>query len=191
MADHHDALVLEKGSEDMVQKTMSPRAGTNGPADVAVARPPEAAELLRKAEKLLGEGRPEAALELTGRPGVSSPWLANAAAVCQLRLGKARAAVDVLRELVLKGGLFLREDAPTVFKVNFAAALIADDNLTGGLRVLDELRQEEHPAVREIRDAVRRWEAGMTFWQRLRWRAGGRPPRPLVLDFPPGRLHEP
>lgn len=175
----------------MARNATSPQAVPIDSAVVAGARPPEVAGLLRKAEKLLGEGQPAAALDLIGRSGVSSPWLANAAAVCRLRLGNTRAAVATLRGLVLTGGLFLREDAPTVFKVNFAVALIADDNLTGGLRVLDELGQEEHLAVREIRDAVRRWEEGMTFWQRMRWHAGGRPPHPLVLGFPPGHLHEP
>lgn len=169
----------------MAQKTMSPQAAPAGSFNTADARPSEEADVLREVEKLLEEGRPDAALERIRRSRDASPWLANATAVCQLRLGDARSAVDTYRGLVLTGGLFLREDAPTVFKVNFAIALIADGNLTGGLRVLDELRQEEHPAVREIRDAVRRWEEGMTFWQKLRWYAGGGPPRPLVLDFPP------
>ncbi len=173
-----------------MQKTRTFPTELARPANVADTRPSEVVEILQKAEKLLGEGRPAAALEQIRRSRMRSPWLANAAAVCQLRLGNSRSAVDTYRDLVLTGGLFLREEAPTVFKVNFAAALIADGNLTGGLRVLDELRQEEHPAVREIRGAVRRWEEGMTFWQRLWYSLGGRPPRPLVLDFAPGRLHE-
>ena len=56
----------------------------------------------------------------------------------------------------------------------------------------DEMREFFTTKIpQEIRDAVRRWEEGMTFWQKLRWYAGGGPPRPLVLDFPPGRLQEP
>jgi hypothetical protein len=150
------------------------------------------ASLLGAVRELLEEGRPEAALERIRRSGLSSPWLVNAAGVCQLRLGNAKASVDTFRGLVLAaGGLVLRDDVPAVFKVNFATALLADGNLSGGLRALDEIRQEGHPAVREIRAAVRRWEDGMTFWQRLRWYAGGRPPLPLVLDFAPGHLQEP
>jgi hypothetical protein len=175
----------------MAQKMVSPQAGPTLPFITADATASGEADVLREVEVLLGEGRPAAALERIGRSRDGSPWLANAAAVCQLRMGDVRSAVETFRRLVLAGGLFLRDDVQAVFKVNFAAALIADGNLTGGLRVLDELRQEEHPAVREIRDAVRRWEEGMTFWQKIRWYAGGRPPRPLVLDFPPGRLHEP
>jgi hypothetical protein len=172
----------------MVQKTTSAQAGPTGQANAAEARPPEVADLLGKVEKLLEEGRPAAALQRVGSSRISSPWLANAAGVCQLRLGNVKAAVDTFRGLVLAaGGLILREDVPTVFKVNFATALLADGNLSGGLRVLDEIR-EEHPAVREMRDAVRRWKGGMTLWQKLWWSVGGQPPRPLVLDFALGRL---
>jgi hypothetical protein len=174
----------------MAQKTISPFAGPALRFITADTRASGEADVLREVEELLEERRPAAALERIGRRGVGSPWLANAAAVCRLRMGDARSAVETYRDLLLTGGLFPREEVPTVIKANFAAALIADGNPTGGLRVLDELRQEGHPAVREIRDAVRRWEQGMTFWQMLWYRLGGDPPRPLVLDFPPGRLYE-
>ncbi len=169
----------------MVQKTTRPQAGLGGRADTGQ---PEVDDLLGKVEKLLQEGRPAAALALLGSCKRKSPWLANAVGVCQLRLGQAKAAVETLRGLVLSSGLILRGDVPTVFKVNFAAALLADGNLSGGLLALDEIRQGDHPAVREVRDAVGRWRAGMTFWQRLRFSLGGQPARPLVLDFPVGWL---
>jgi hypothetical protein len=173
----------------MVQKTTTPEAGPASPDNAAHPRPSEVADLLGKVQKLLEAGQPAAALEKIGRSRLSSSWLTNAAAVCQLRLGKATVAVDMFRRLVLAaGGLLLREDVPILFKVNFATALIAAGNLSGGLKILDEVRQEEHPAVQEIRNAVRRRKADMTFWQRLRCSLGGEPPRPLVFDFPPGHL---
>jgi hypothetical protein len=145
------------------------------------------ADVFGKVEKLLEEGKPAAALARIRSSGIDSPWLANAVGVCQLRLGDARAAVDTFRRLVLTGGLIVRDDVPAVFRVNFATALLADGNLEGGLRALDEIR-EDHPAVRQIRDTVRRWKASMTLWQRVWWFVGGKPPRPLVLDDPLGRL---
>jgi hypothetical protein len=181
-------MLLERRKAYMVHKMMGPPTGLAGPAATVDARPPEVASVLGEVEKLLEEGRPAAALELLGKSRLGSPWLANAAAVCRLRLGDAGAAVEIYRRLVLSGGLFLRGDVPAVFKINFAAALIAAGNLSGGLRTLGEVRDESHPAVREIRDAVRRWQAGMTLWQRLWWSLGGSPPRPLLLDFPVGRL---
>jgi hypothetical protein len=159
----------------MVQKTTSPPTV-----------PAEVAGVLREVQGLLDAGRPGEALERISRSQPGSLWLANAAAVCRLRLGDPTAALGTLRGLVVTGGLFLRDDVPAVLKVNFAAALIADGNLSGGLRTLGEIGDRAHPAVAEVRDAVRRWEAGMTFWQRLWWSFGGAPPRPLAP--PPGWL---
>jgi hypothetical protein len=181
-------MLLERRTLYMVEKMMVSAAGPAGPTTGADTRTPEVAGLLGKVEKLLEKGQPAAALELLGRSRLRSPWLTNAAAVCQLRLGNADAAVEAYRGLVLTGGLFLRQDAPDVFKINFATALIAVGNLSGGLRTLGEVRDEAHPAVLEIRDAVRRWRGGMTFWQWLWWSLGGSPPRSLVLDFHLGRL---
>ncbi len=166
----------------MVQKMTRPQAG---PADAGLL---EVVDVLWKVAKLLEDGRPAAALTVLGDCKIKSPWLQNATGVCQLRLGHVKAAVETFRGLVLSGGLILRGDVPTVFKVNFAVALLADGNLSGGLLALDEIRQEDHPAVKETRDAFRRWRAGMTFWQRLRLSLGGQPARPLVLDFPVGWL---
>lgn len=170
----------------MVQKTMSPE-GTSSSTRAVEGWPAEVSDLLGRMSKLLDEGQPAAALELLGRNKQSSPWLTNAAAVCQLRLGNTSVAVDALRGLVLSG-LFLRPDVPTVFKLNFAVALIVDGNLPGGERVLHELRSEDHPAVRELREELQRWSSSMTFWQKLRYTVGGTPPRPFVLESPPGRL---
>jgi hypothetical protein len=176
-------MVPQRRNAFMVQKTTSPQT------DGADTRPPVVADLLGKVQKLLEEGQPAAALEQVARSRLRSPWLTNALGVCQLRLGNAKVAVDTFRGLVLaSGGLVLREDVPAVFKVNFATALLADGNLAGGLRALDEVGDEGHPGVREIRDAVRRWQGGMTFWQRLWWSVGGQPPRPLLLDFTLGWL---
>jgi hypothetical protein len=173
----------------MVQKMQSSQPGPAAQANAVDTSPPEVTDVLGQVAKLLEEGQPAAALERISRSKLSSPWLKNAVGVCQLRLGNAKIAVDTFRNLVLTaGGLVLRDDVPAVFKINFATALLADGNLPGGLRVLDEIRDEGHPAVREIRDAIRRWKEGMTLAQMLWWSIGGQPPRPLVLDFAPGRL---
>jgi hypothetical protein len=109
--------------------------------------------------------------------------------VCLLRLGEAGRAVDVFRGLVLiPGTVCVRPDAAPEHKSNFAAALLAAGNLAGGLRALDEVGDEGRPAVRRLRDAVRRWREGLSFWERLRWRLGGGPPSPVALDGDLGEL---
>jgi hypothetical protein len=146
-------------------------------------------DLLGKVDKLLREGQPERALEIISRAKINSPWVTNAAAVCQLRLGNAKVAVDVFRGLVLaSGGLILRQDIPAAFKTNYATALLAMNNLGGCLSVLAELRDEEHPGALRLRAAVQRWKQGLSLWQKIQWYTGGEPACLVTLDFPPGDL---
>ena len=177
----------------MVQKEKAPELSppTEGPpkAGEAELKPPEIVDLLGKVDKLLREGQPERGLETAGRAGLKSPWVTNTLGVCQLRLGNSRVAVDVFRGLVLgTGGLVLRQDVPAVFKTNYATALLLSGNVSGGLRALDEVQDEQSPAVGKLREAVRRWVRGLPFWQRVNWWLGGEPDCPLALDFPPGDL---
>jgi predicted Zn-dependent protease len=169
----------------MTQKKMPPEAG--GQSAAVDAWPLELAGLLGKAEVLLDQGRAGDALDLLQRSKAESPWLVNAVAVCRLRMGDTAGPVQALRGLVMDG-VFYRENVPAVFRANFATALLAAGNRSGGLRALAESRGQAHPAFEQLRDALRRWEAGMTFWQRLWASLGGEPPRPFVPDFPPGRL---
>src|SRR5262249_44239431 len=158
----------------------SPPAQAPGRDGAAEARPPEVVELLGKVDRLLRGGWPGQALEVAVRARVKSPWAANALGVCQLRLGNAKSAVDVFRGLVLAGGLTLRRAVPDVFKTNYATALLLSGNVSGGVRLLDEVGDEQSPAVRRLREAVRRWAESLTFWQRVNWWMGGEPNHPLV-----------
>src|SRR5262249_51595959 len=176
----------------MVQKgkvaEASPAAGMPREASGAEARPPAVVDLLGEVSKLLGEGQTERALDVAARARVPSAWVTNALGVCRLRLRNPRLAVDLFRGLVLGGGVVPRQDVPAVFKTNYATALLLSGNIAGGLRALDEVRDEQCPAVGRLREAVRRWERNLTFWQRVNWWLGGEPDRLLTLDFPPGDL---
>jgi hypothetical protein len=144
---------------------------------------------LERAEALLRAGQPKKALDLLARSGPSSPRLTNALGVCLLRLGEAGRAADVFRGLVLvPGTVCLRQDAPPEHKSNYAAALLAAGNVAGGLRALDEVGDEDRPAVRRLRAAVRRWREGLSFWQRVRWCLGDGLNQPVQLDGDLGEL---
>jgi hypothetical protein len=151
--------------------------------------PAEGPPLLERVAALLRAGQPMKALDLLARSGPPTPQLTNALGVCLLRLGEAERAVDVFRGLVLTPGtVCLRPDAAAEHKCNFAAALLAAGNVAGGLRALDEVGDEGRPAVARLRAAVRRWRAGLSLWQRLRWHLGGSPPCPVALDGDLGEL---
>ncbi len=147
----------------------------------------ETADLLDKVDVLLREGLTARAVEMLAR-APSSPWVSNALGVCQFRLGNIPVALGAFRSIALSGNLFLQPDAPMVFKTNYAAALFASDNIDGGLRILNEIGDEQHPAVQKLREAVRRWRQSLTLWQRINWHMGGRPNRRLELDSPLGDL---
>jgi hypothetical protein len=172
----------------MAQKTKSrgPAAPVreSGPS----TRPSEVEDLLGKVNNLLQEDRTREALDLLVRAKVTSAWVTNAVGVCELRLGSAESAVATFRNLVLSGGLFLRDDVPTVCKANYAVALLAAGNLAGGLVVLDEISDEENPAVLRLRAAVERWRRGLTLWEKFGWWFGTLPGRKPVLDSPLGDL---
>jgi hypothetical protein len=159
------------------------------PQPVAPALPSDTLELLQKVERLLQDGQPAKALEALARTKTNSPWLVNARGVCQLRLGNPSVAVNLFRGLVLAaGGIYLRSDAPTVFKTNFAIALLQSGNLEGCISTLFEIRNENHPTITRLQDSIDQWKQSLTFAQKLGWYFCNRPARPVTLDFPLGDL---
>src|SRR5262245_12147742 len=78
-----------------IQEKTAPRESANAHAK---DRPPaEVAALLRQIQELLDGGYPKKALEAIGLTKIESPWLRNAAGVCQLRLGNPQFALDTLK----------------------------------------------------------------------------------------------
>lgn len=177
----------------MAQKTKSFRV--NMPAKVGDSthenetQPPEIVNFLSKVENFLQEGRPEEALELFSRNKLKSSWVTNANGVCLLRLDRAQQAVNLFRGLALSPGVVtLRTDAPNVFKTNFAAALLASNNVGGCLSVLHEINDEQNPVVQRLRAAIQLYRKRLPFWKRVQWLMGMPPDGSVTLDFPLGGL---
>lgn len=165
-------------------------AETRLPEPLAIDSPPPGiAELLDEIEKHLQDENPERALDVIARARSNSPWLTNAAAVCQLRKKNYSVAMTSFRSLVVgKGGILIRDDVPVAFKANFALSLFLVDNFDGASSLLAELRKEDHPAVLQLRTAFQQWKQGMSAWDRLKWKVAGLPPGPIAFDFPLGVL---
>jgi hypothetical protein len=146
-------------------------------------------DVLQKVKNALAGGDVDGALALLSRTRLRSPWLTNAAGVCQLRLRNHKVAVDVFRSLVLApGGLLLRTDVPPVFLANYAAALLGAGNVGGAHRVLNELDADGDSVVQRLRQARRNWLNRLTIWQKLNVWTGGQPAVPIEFDFPVGEL---
>lgn len=149
---------------------------------------PSESEVIAEVRRHLDDGQHERAIDAIVRAGAKSPWLTNALGVCQLRMRNGARAVEIFRGLVLTGGIHVREDVPPVFKLNFAAAMLATGNVDGFLSVLGEMGDDEHPSVARYREAHRRWRDGLSLRERIRHAFGGRVAPPLDLGVPLGDL---
>jgi hypothetical protein len=127
-------------------------------------------------------------VDATGLSYLPCPWTANALAVCYLRLGNTVRALRLLRHIAADDAGRLRPDVPMVFKTNLATARLAAGDATGCVGILDEIGDDDHPAVRRLRTAVAEWAASLTAWDRCLRRFGVRPTRSPVLAVPVGEL---
>lgn len=167
----------EKASEDQV-----------GAPSAEEARAASIDALIEQVRQLLDQDQAKKALDLVGRSTQKSDRLTNAAAVCQIRLGQAEKAVELLRPVVVQGYIHLREGVPAAFKLTFAAALLGTGNLDGFLATLHEIPRDSHPSVARYEDAYRRWKASRPILDRLKGLLGAAPSRPFAFDFPAGEL---
>jgi len=151
-------------------------------------RPQEVAELLHRVSTTLDAGHAQKALELLQKSRVKSPWVTNAMAVCLLRLGDTQRAIEMLKGLVVTSGVCFRTDVPAVFLTNFATALLMAHNVSGCLSALANVRDTENATVQRLRGAIRKWKAGLSLWQKIRWYWGDTPGTPVELGSPPGGI---
>jgi hypothetical protein len=151
--------------------------------------PADIAEVLCRAGQMLEEEGPRKAFELLAKSREASPWLTNARGVCLLRMGETQRALELFRGLAMAAsGHGLNNDAPTQFKTNYATAQLLAGNMTGCIVALGQARDEGHPAVQNLRAALRSWRQGLSFWEKVCSALGADIGRPVELDFPPGDL---
>ncbi len=135
-------------------------------------------------------GEHQQALDLLRKMGDAAA-VRNARGVCLMRLRRFDDALGVLGALVLKPGCtWVRAELPTIYKANYATALMLSGHPSGALEVLAEIRDETHASVRQLRAAIKKWESGLPFWQKLNWRFGRIEPADCAvdIDFLPGEF---
>lgn len=175
------------------QTTPSPNVVRDDEAQpVTPVSPPAAikdedARALAKIGRLLDAERYEEAFALARSRSNAS--MRNASGVCLMRMGKPDEAVRIYRGLVLdRTGLFLRDQVPMTFKINYALALMLSGHPVGGINILEELASDNHPSLQLVREAVQDWKSQLSFLQKLGLKLGVDPNRPVVLRLPPGVL---
>lgn len=146
-------------------------------------------DLLHQVQALLEQGRPEHALELLRPVRRCSGVMENAYGVCLLRSGQLEQATSVFRSLVLSGtGFSLRPNVPTVFKTNYGTALLLGMHVDGCVSVLNQIEDQQHPAVARLRTAIEQWKTSLSRLRRLLISFAGLPDGKVPLGFPPGDL---
>ena len=146
--------------------------------------------LLKQIIREAKAGSYESALQLSARAIADDPLVANARGVCLMRMKQYDDAVALFRWLVLNPGqTWVRSDRPTYFLTNFATALLLVGNVDGCLHVLRQIRNET-PRARQIREAIARHEATLTFWEKLEWWINRTvtPSKTVSFDFAPGEF---
>lgn len=145
------------------------------------------AELLHDVGALLDGGQPDKALEMLRTAGQQSKAVLNAYGVCLMRTGQIDKANELYRKLVLpSGGFYLDPNAPTVFKTNYATALLLGKHVDGCLGVLSEIAEPTHPAVVRLRDAIGTWKGTLGPLRRLLTFLFGVRSANVPLPFQPG-----
>jgi len=118
-----------------------------------------------------------------------SPSLANARAVCALRLGEARAAIDLLHPAVLPDGVRSPpETTPDAWIITYATALALAGDPGSASRALEWVKDVNGGGAARLRRALTAWHKSLTWKDAARYRLTGQPPHPVTLDFPPGEL---
>lgn len=146
------------------------------------------AALLANVDRLIAANQAAEAVKLIGFSYLSDPRIANALAVCHLRLGNTVRALRLIRNLSTYG-TSLRSDVPIVFRTNLAAAYLAAGDATECIRTLDEIGEEENPTVRRLRAAAER-ALPRTTWERFLWWLGFFPGKIQGNDGQYGELWE-
>ncbi len=138
---------------------------------------------LQHIRELLDHDRPNEALNFITRSGSDSPEMENARGVCLLRLGRVDEAIAVLRDVTYQDLPVVPHDAPALFQVNFAIAMLrANHDKGAALMISDRLKGSEHPEAARLKAAVRQWKESLGPLGRFRCRLGLYPAKPVPLD---------
>ncbi|HEX9619067.1 MAG TPA: tetratricopeptide repeat protein, partial [Polyangiaceae bacterium] len=144
-------------------------------------------KLLERAGQLLDGGDARQALALLEQAPEKSVEFDNARAVCQLRLGNAQAAQQLLGVLVLHGPMrHLRDDVPAELQANYAVATLLFEGLEECEQVL--ARAAPCEASDRLRADIAAYRKGSSFWQGVKRFFSGASDVKVPLSFEPGVL---
>ena len=143
---------------------------------------------LNHVQLLLDQDKPQDALDYLNSACNGQARFHNARAVCHLRLGNASQAVGILRKLVYPDGAAKPAADQPLYQANLAAALISDGHLVAAAMVLKQVRDNDHPAVRTVRQALEAWKKTLGLGERFIFWLGVDLGIPCTASDRPGSL---
>jgi Flp pilus assembly protein TadD len=139
------------------------------------------------ARNALNRGDIESAAAQLEEQNSSDNTLRNLLAVCNLRLGEAQQALDLLRPMIFPDGGFLpKESADPAWIVNFATALILRGDVEAARSTLSRLKDPAHPGAVRLHSAIETWEKSLGARGRFKRMFGGGSRKAFPPDFLPG-----
>lgn len=174
----------------LLSRELNVRPGVYDPDKAVMAtNTPKLSVSIEGVRTLLEQGRPEEALELVNHSGQDSPPWQNARAVCLMRLGKAEEAIRTLRPIVFPNGdMYPPDDVPALYRANFVSAMLLKHRVETVMPLIERLKGESHPYVRQLLSAIHLWRNRLPLWQRTLWVLGWYPSQSIPFDFRPGGL---
>jgi hypothetical protein len=145
--------------------------------------------LLERVRQMLDDQDVSGAWNLLNNSGQGGQAMQNAKGVCLMRMGKSDLALKILRETVFSQGPYaIPKNTPTVYQSNYVTAMLLQNNVLVAHTLLKDIPDQNHPAVRRLKQAVKNWKRSLPLWRRLVLWTGAFPDQAVKLDFPPGDL---
>jgi len=88
----------------------------------------------------------------------------------------------------VRGYVNVPDDAPLLFQLSFATAMLMANRKDAAMAVMDRLEGQTDPQAVQLREAIKRWQRSLGLMGRLCCRLGYCPRQPIQLDFAPGRV---
>ncbi|HUT30568.1 MAG TPA: hypothetical protein VMX13_12310 [Sedimentisphaerales bacterium] len=105
-----------------------------------------------------------------------------------MRLGKIEEAISLVRDVAFQGYICMSFDAPVLYQINFARAMLLSDRKEGDFSILNKLDEKVHPQIAKLKDAIRQSVKRLNFIEKCCYHIGLYPNKPVTIDFSPGEL---
>ncbi|QDU78453.1 hypothetical protein Pla110_01570 [Polystyrenella longa] len=148
--------------------------------------------LIQRVSALSEAGRHKEAFHLLDGENTALPEIRNARGVCLMRMERHREALSLFRALVIPlSCTWMRPELPVIYRANLVTALMLAKLPQGAQNALQEIKEQDHPSVIRLRDAMHHWASQLSWGRWLHWKSGLDMTDEIPLHFPAGNFFDP